>query len=570
MKRRIFWSFLIVTFFSLVIFGALTLYFIDNNYTKKAQDHLKSLANVIINQKNDGNDYPALAKGYAFTIGEDVRITFVDKKGVVLGDSLPINVTENHSNRKEIKDALLLGEGSSVRFSSTDKKYTVYFAKMVNENIVIRLSYPLFDSIKFILFSLPAVFLSLLLAIFLAFLVSKKLSDAIIKPIFDLTENINFSSDNSFALNVKYDELIPIAKNFDILNDKIKSQIIELKKESNKINLILNKMREGIIILDSNKNILIMNESAKKLLSLNSEFEDKNILFLTRNTELLDNINAVISKGDAKVFDVQEKTLSKKALRLYISPFFNEQEESVQGVVILISDITLVLRAEKIRRDFVANVSHELKTPITSIKGFAELISAGEIKETETIKNYSKLILAQSERLITLVDDILLLSEVESKTKDTDLEKANISLLIKETVSILQNQAKEKSITISLDLNDVYMNVNRNTFTELILNLTDNAIKYNKEKGEIKISLFENENNIYFSVYDTGIGIPDKDKARIFERFYRVDKSRSKKSGGTGLGLSIVKHIAELYKGKISLESENDKFTKITIEFPKN
>ena len=237
--------------------------------------------------------------------------------------------------------------------------------------------------------------------------------------------------------------------------------------------------------------------------------------------------------------------------------------------MIIIRDVTAIIKAEKIRSEFVANVSHELKTPITSIKGFSELLLEDNIKDDKTVKEYSKIILSQSERLINLVEDILLLSEVESKTKDKNIEKINLNDIVEEVKAVVKEQASQMNISINFTPLEVYFFANKNSIFELLLNLTDNAIKYNKNGGIVEIKLDQDQNNVYISVFDNGIGIPKNDLQRVFERFYRVDKSRSKKSGGTGLGLSIVKHIVELYYGKIDIDSKENEFTKITITLPK-
>lgn len=569
MKKRIFWSFLLVSFCSLIIFGALSLYFLDNSYTEKTEIHLKSLISLIKNDNVIKSNYPELATKYAQLAGNDLRVAFVNKKGDVLGDSLSLQSYQNHSDRIEIIDAFAKGEGKSIRFSETDKKMTIYIAEKLDENTIIRLSVPLMDSVNFILFSLPLVLISLIIAVIIAFLLSKKLSSFIIKPILNFSEKIKINENQeNLSINLPYEELRPIANRFEILNSNIKEYFEKLKNENNKINIILEKMREGVIILEKNKDVLLINNSAIKFLGANEDISDKNILFYTRNSVINNSIDNVIISKELSELNIPQGVLSSKALRFYISPII--EEEVVQSVVIIIRDVTAIIKAEQIRREFVANVSHELKTPITSIKGFSELLLEGKAMDEKTVKEYSKTIISQSERLISLVDDILLLSEVESKTKDSDIEKVNLLEIIKEVKTVLNEQVVQKEITIKLPSNEILYNANKNSIFELILNLADNSIKYNNQGGVVEINLEEDENNVFLSVFDNGIGIPKEDIGRVFERFYRTEKSRSKKSGGTGLGLSIVKHITELYKGKIEIESKVNELTKITIILPKN
>jgi two-component system phosphate regulon sensor histidine kinase PhoR len=575
MKKKMFFSFILISIISLIIFGVISLYVIDNSYIDKTKIHLKSLINLTtINIKNN-EDYPKTAKDYAEKIGNDVGVTFVDKSGNVLGDSTSQLVFENHSNRKEIIDAFLYGDSSSIRYSDTERKTYIYVAKKINDNTVIRLSVPLMDSIMFIFYSLPAIIFSLLITVLIALFLSSRLSRSLIKPIMDFSEAIDLKVQEenvkSLTFDVKYDELVPIAKRFDELAEDLREYVSKLKFENNKINIILNTMREGLIILDSNKDVLLINSSASKFLGINMDVEGKNILFYTRNATFNNAIETVLNSSELSILNIPEGSISKKSLQFYISPILkNDNKSIIEGILIIISDVTAILRAEKIRSEFVANVSHELKTPITSIKGFAELLSSDSKEDSKNTKDYSEIILSQSERLISLIDDILLLSEVESKTKDSNIQYINLTTIANEIVQVLENQASIKNIKIECSKNDVYFNANRNSIFELLLNLTDNAINYNKIDGKIQLLLEEDEKNVYISVTDTGIGIPKEDINRVFERFYRVDKSRSKKSGGTGLGLSIAKHITELYKGKITIESVLNEYTKIFVVLPKN
>ena len=328
--------------------------------------------------------------------------------------------------------------------------------------------------------------------------------------------------------------------------------------------------------MNQSRDVLLINKSAikhlglarfipEKIDQLSQEIDtDKNILFYTRNIELNQAIEEVINSGETCILNMPEGVFTEKALRFYISPVI--ETNGISGVAIIIRDVTEIIRAENIRSEFVANVSHELKTPVTSIKGFAEILSGND---DASVKKHSKIILEQADRLLELVDDILLLSEVESKTKDSDMKQVNVTKTILEAISVLEAQAAEKGIKFIFSDKDIFYYANRNTLFELILNLLDNAIKYNKANGKVEIGIFETSEELKISIFDNGIGIPKNDLIRIFERFYRVDKSRSKKSGGTGLGLSIVKHIVELYKGKIVVESEENEYTKVSVTLPR-
>lgn len=569
MRKRIFWTIILVSVMSVLLFTALSFYIVSLDFNNKTQADLNSRINLILAAKSPSQDYKALANTLSDEMGDNVRVIFVLMDGTVAGDSLTSpEKTENHAGRQEIADAFSKGRGNSIRYSKTFGSLTVYSAARYDDNAVIRLSADINTSLAMLINSIPSLLFVLLITIFISLYISRKTAKRLTSPVLEMTQHFE---KEELSDNIKdftgYEELIPIVRNFEEILNKLKTQAKKSERESVRLQLILDSMEEGLIILDTNIDILIINKSAKRFLDVTDENKEKNLLFISRNKEFNDAVASVLKEGKPCVLDLKQGKYS--TFRFYISPVLNDEEKHLQGALIIISDVTNILKAEKIRREFVANVTHELKTPITSIKGFAELMAEGITKDEEGIKNNSKYILAQAERLISIVDDILLLSEIESKVADTEMEIINITSVANEVAETLKGLAAHKKVLIFCEGKEVYFKANKNSIAELILNLGDNAIKYNKEGGSVTITIDEDENNAIISVKDTGIGIPLKHKDRVFERFYRVDKSRSAKSGGTGLGLSIVKHITELYKGRITLESEPDKFTEITIFLPK-
>jgi len=573
MKKRMFWSFFALSFSALILFTTITLFIIDDSYTQKTTEHLFSLTSLIAQKLTVAESFPAInyqadAVKLANTLGADVRVTFVDKAGKILGDSLSPEMYQNYSNRIEIIDAFKTGKGKNIRFSDTNGFTNICVAQKIDADLAVRISIPLQDSMDFVLLSLPMILMSLFLIGGIALFVSTRLSKKIIKPILAFSEKLDFSSPmstESLAISVPYEELLPLARRFDDMYESLQKHVNELKDEGEQVNLILNKLREGVVILNIEKNVILINTRAQKLLGLAETSYDvhHNLLFYARNVELSDTIDLVIKTRETNILNVAENTFSDKALRFYISPVDGE------GVVIIIRDITEILRAENIRSEFVANVSHELKTPITSIRGFAELLAEGKGDGTN-VHGPAKIILEQADRLLSLVDGILLLSEFESKTYDSNLEEVDILAIAHEVAVVLEKQAEEKGVTISFSGKAVKYRANKNTVFELIMNLVDNAIKYNKQGGTVDVAVqmletAQGTRSVEISVRDSGIGIPQGDLGRVFERFYCVDKSRSKRSGGTGLGLSIVKHIVELYKGEIEVESELGEYTLLKV-----
>lgn len=292
----------------------------------------------------------------------------------------------------------------------------------------------------------------------------------------------------------------------------------------------------------------------------------RNILELTRSSEVIDKINAALRENKHLVHDVDT---SDKHYRYYFSPVIEQNDKSIKGLLILIEDITIQKKAEIMRSEFTANVSHELKTPLTTMIGFAEMIKEGLITDHEGIEKYSAMIYKEGMRLISLIEDLMRLSKIQENIGFFEEKATNIKEVSEEVVSLLSSKAENHGVNLILNADDVVMKANKNYINELLYNLIDNGIKYNKHGGSVNIKIYEESGLANIVVTDTGVGIPLEHRDRIFERFYRVDKSRSKETGGTGLGLSIVKHIVELYNGTIDIQSFENKGTKITIRFPK-
>lgn len=360
----------------------------------------------------------------------------------------------------------------------------------------------------------------------------------------------------------KYPEWIPLAQQMTKLEQQLTETNHQYQKTQDTIRLIQEYMVESILILDDSDRIILANNSAISLLEIDrADWEHKSIYVLANQEQLL----ATISKS--KLTPSVQVLLNLKGRQF--QTFVNRIEmTSNYGTIILLVDVTESKQAEKIRRDFTANVSHELKTPLTTIKGFGEMFGSGMISDKAGIKKYGAMIYRESERLLFLINDIMRLSEIEEQT-DQITELLSLYDIANEIVDMLSAKMKQMGVSVQFYGTKVcYMKGNENYIRELFTNLIDNAIKYNNPGGSVSITLQSTAEQIIIQVRDTGIGIPEKAQARIFERFYRVDKSRSKERGGTGLGLSIVKHIVELYQGSITLESELGKGTCITIHFP--
>ena len=426
-----------------------------------------------------------------------------------------------------------------------------------------RISNIIFNTI--FLKGVPLVILVFGIMVIVVTIFSMSLSEKIVKPINTLVSQFDifnqYDEQVPKTIVTEYSELQPIAETIEKLMNRTQKYIQNIKEQKDRIRLITDNMVEGMIILDDKNDILSVNKSAISI--LNPDFkikENRMFLELTRNKTLVSIIYDDI-KREKNITEIIE--IKDNYYRAYIN-----KAENINGTIILLVDVTETVKAEAVRRDFSANVSHELKTPLTTIKGFGELFENGLLVNVEDIKKYGGMIERESERLLFLINDIIRLSEIEEKTEKI-LSPINLYDCAEYAINLLKQKASTKDISIIFNGTDIIVNGHEGYMNELFINLIDNAIKYNKDGGYITVNLSENDKFANISIEDTGIGISPQDCERIFERFYRVDKSHSKKIGGTGLGLSIVKHIVNYHNGQIHIESELGKGTKLSIDIPK-
>lgn len=486
-----------------------------------------------------------------FSSGEK-RITLIGADGTVLEDT-SANPAEmdNHADREEVKDALLKGSGTSVRYSKTLTDKTVYYACRMENGNVLRISTTQYTVMTVVLGLLQPLIYVLVLALILSFALSSRVSKSVIKPINEIDLDHPENSD-------AYEELTPLLHR--ILNQQktIKKQLNEAKKHRDEFKLITENMSEGFLITDRDGRLLSCNSAALKL--LDADENDGTVLSLNRTGDFRKTVHAALSGERAE----NTMTHGENTYNLIANPVF-EGDKTI-GAVIVIIDVTESRRRELIRREFTANVSHELKTPLTSISGFAELLSAGGVPE-DTVTDFAKTIYTEAQRLISLVSDIIKISELDEKSVCYEKENVNITELSRDVARRLKMSADKKNVKIGISGEDISVYGVRKILDEMIFNLCDNAVKYNKEGGTVEIRVKKEDGKTVLSVRDTGIGIAPSQQSRVFERFYRVDKSRSKAEGGTGLGLSIVKHGAMYHGAEIKLTSTTGEGTEVTVIF---
>ena len=541
MKRRIFLSIFLLTIISLFAVSATLCAVFYLQLSDSVQSEVRERAAML-------KDTVAPEKFDAITI-TDMRLTIVSADGVVLYDNeQDAGTLLNHSDREEIKEAVESGVGESRRFSDTLGQETYYYAIKLSDGSILRLAKTMNSIFGLFRGSIPMVTNVVMFAVFAGYFFAGNLTKRIVGPINKV--------DLSKEVVSPYDELVPFVRTITQQKDHIDKQVEELKNRTTTIEVIMNSMSEGIIIIDPKGIVLSVNKSAASFFDIRAVV-GKNILELFRNIELMENVRSALD-GIRSEMNVEQ---GESVYRAYFSPVQNS------GAIILFLDITERVNAERLRREFSANVSHELKTPLTSIYGHAEMLSSGMVKVGDEQAFYKK-IKDETARMITLIDDIILISRLD-ETGEADYEQFELIELediATEALATLQQKANDKGILVNLTGENIQMKANRSQIYELFLNLIDNSIKYSNPEGKINIGLNRLQSGrIEILVSDTGIGIPEDVQDRVFERFYRVDKSRSKSTGGTGLGLAIVKHIVLAHRGKIHLESVENKGTTIRI-----
>ena len=484
------------------------------------------------------------------------RVTLIDKDGTVLADSqVDVSKLENHGDREEVKQAETEGRGQSVRYSSTMTEKTVYYAQKLDNGQILRISADQFTIVTILLGISQPIAIVVIAAIVLSLILSTNVAKHIVEPINDLDLDEPME-------NTVYDELSPLLRKIAHQNSTIEEQLKEARQKQEEFRIITDNMSEGFIVIDNQMKILTYNAAALKLFGAEQKTPE-NILALSRSKPFRDAIYKSLDGEHSQA----EMTTDERVYSIISNPVYDTEQEVI-GAVIVVIDITEISRREQLRREFTSNVSHELKTPLTSISGFAEIMKSGGTDEA-TVIDFSRSIYDEAQRLISLVSDIIKLSELDDGTIEYEPETVDLYTLSLEIASRLSPQAQEKKIHFTVNGEKAEITGVRKILDEIIFNLCDNAVKYNRSGGDVKVSVKNSADTVTVTVSDTGIGIPTVQQDRVFERFYRVDKARSKSIGGTGLGLSIVKHGVMYHNAQISLESKENEGTTVVINFPK-
>ena len=486
------------------------------------------------------------------------RITLIDQDGTVLFDNqADPSQMENHANREEFREATTGGAGEAVRVSTTLSEQTFYYSVKLQNGQVLRIASTTDSVFAAVLSMLPWVIGIAVLVAAVTVLFSNFLTKKIVAPINRL------DLDRNPEENTIYDELSPLLGKIHRQNQVISQQMRSLKEKQEEFTSITENMSEGFLVLDRNTDILSYNTSALKLLGADATSAESHESALTLNRS--SGFRAAVDGALAGTRSEQLIRQGGRCCQVMANPVFRDGE--VEGAVVVILDITEREERENLRREFTANVSHELKTPLTSISGFAEIIQNGIVKP-EDIPRFAGNIYMESQRLISLVDDILNLSRLDENGAQLEWEDFDLSALCRDVASRLKPAAKNNGVIITTVGEKAVINGVKSIVDEMVFNLVDNAVKYNKHNGRVTVNVENLPQGVTLTVTDTGIGIPQADVDRVFERFYRVDKSHSKEIGGTGLGLSIVKHGAAFHNAKVTLQSTEGQGTTVRLVFP--
>lgn len=551
MTKKIFKSILIVAGTVLlasivIIMGCLYEYF-SNIQKDKLADELDIAASAV---ELYGTDYLK-------SIDSDrYRITWIQADGKVIYDTKTgAEDMENHADRQEVKQALAEGEGSSSRYSDTLMEKTSYYARLLDDGSVLRVSTTYATAGLLVLGMLQPILVVLIAALVLSGILARRISKRIVEPMNSIDLDRPLENDT-------YEELSPLLNRINQQHKEIEMQMRYLKQKTDEFTQITESMKEGLILLDNKGNVLSINEAAQNILETDSDCIGQSFLNIERNRNINNAIQSAFEEGHSE----EHAEYAGREYQVDISRI--ESGGETVGAVLLAFDITEQQNAQRNRREFTANVSHELKTPLQGIIGSAELIENGMVKP-EDMPRFIGHIRKEASRLVTLIEDIIRLSQLD-EGRQMPSEQVDLFELADEVRSVLEGACEAKNINMKLMGEHVTVSGVKRLLYEVIYNLCDNAVKYNNEGGIADIDISSDEKNAYITVRDSGIGIPQDQQERVFERFYRVDKSHSKESGGTGLGLSIVKHAVSYHNGTISMKSEPGNGTEIRVALPLN
>lgn len=550
MTKRILKSILVVSVAVLVMSTTLTMGILYRYFGKQIGKELRrEAAYLAIAVEKEGME------AFESLPPEAERITYIAEDGSVLFDSeADEDSMENHGQREEILEAAEKGSGTAVRTSDTLSKKTLYYALRLKDNSILRVSSEQYNVPGIVGGMIQPVLIMLVIMAVLSYLIAARLSRNIVNPINAL--DLEHPEENQI-----YDEIAPLLTKINRQQKSLQKEISDAKRQQEEFSMITENMEEGFVVIDSHTEILSNNSSALNLLGAELEKGRRSVLALNRSEDFQNAVERVLAGQHV----LANMDLAGTSCQVTANPVYHENQ--VTGAVLLIQDVTERMRGEQMRREFTANVSHELKTPLTSISGFAEIIQDGYVKPEDT-KKFAGRIFKEAQRLITLVNDVIKISQLDEGKIQFEKETVDLYEETREIFKHLEPKAEEAGVHMYLYGSHIKVNTVKTILEEILTNLCDNGVKYNKPGGSLTVTLSQDGEATQVVVEDTGIGIAQEDKNRIFERFYRVDKSHSKAIGGTGLGLSIVKHGSLFLGAKMKVESSLGEGSRFILTLP--
>ena len=551
MSARIFRNIVLTALISVLLTAGIIMISMYTVYEERISSDLKLEAGYIRHALELTENDTEYLKG----LGTENRITLIDAEGTVLFDNRASHAQmENHSGRPEIIAALEQGYGMSTRNSDTVSQVTIYYAEKTTDGTIIRIASTRSSVLGAFIKVLPLMIALLQCMIVASILIARKTAQRIVAPINAL--NLDQPLENE-----TYDELAPLLTRMNQQKEQLYTHVDQLEKARYELATLMENMREGFLLIDKNETVLSMNQSAGRIFGLEADrCIGQNLLFVYRDAELQRVAQAALHGEDGN-FSLKH---NERYYLVYLSPVSKEQE--IQGAVMLVLDVTERYAAEESRREFTANVSHELKTPLASISGAAEIIRDG-IAQQQDIPHFAGMICKEASRMITLVNDILELSQLDEQKSLGPKETVELMPMLEELIADFALSAQKKNQKVELIGENAEIQGYPTLIREMAFNLIDNAVKYTPEGGKISVSVEHNADGVCLQVADNGIGIPAQHQAHVFERFYRVDKSRSRATGGTGLGLAIVKHVAQVHNATLTLNSKENVGTTMSVFF---
>ena len=572
MKNAVLRGFIMITLICLTVISIAFCFIYASFNLKQTEGHLLETIHVIDHSLDYTGDLEKQANEFDRILEEKTRLTLIRTDGTVVADTASVSNIDrdNHLTRPEVQQAISAGQGTNIRYSTSMGTDLIYAASLsANGQYIIRLSDPYNGRLYLAGSLIPAIMVTCVIVFILSLFLAKRLSSSITSPLTEICTTLSQTKTYSSTINLpkcRYEEINSITDAINTLSKRVEKTIEDIHFEKKKTSYILDNMQEGLILLDDNQNVMIINKAAMDILDCKTRSLGKSILYYTQNLLISQGIEAAFNTGIEQSFDITDS--KGRIFNILISKVNKSDfKYSRDGAIIFMPEVTRDRAAESMRQEFFSNASHELKTPITSIQGYAELLTSDIQYSSEQKKEFLQRIKSEAANMTGLINDILTISRLESGSNTESESPVSISLLIQDIFHSVEPMAKEKNISLYTDCSNICIMADYKMLYQLANNLIVNAVKYNRQNGSVTVTASYDEIFI-LTVADTGIGIPADSKARVFERFYRVDKGRSKKTAGTGLGLAIVKHVVNYYHGSVRLESQLDVGTEITVSLP--